>query len=285
MIRNIAIVALVIAAIGFICAPSKAAKQQSTQKSPAAYTEKVVPTPDLTQTDPDGKLPIQGKSHCGPVSVSNSLAWLANNGFDNLLPTLKNRKQSQFEMARLLGSKMYMNTTSKGTGVGGVAQGVSRYIKDRGYEYRYLKYQGWRKHPSQFSTAVDVPKLSWIKEGLKGNSAVWLNVGWYKYDYSTGEYLRTGGHWVTLVGYGVDQKGNVDPSVLIIHDPSPGAGKYPSHEYVRIKPISKGKLTGTQSGLPRSAKGYYIMDNGMHISRKANVGILDGVVVLKMPNK
>jgi len=285
MRRNIAAVALIIAAIGSICARCKAAEQSSTRKIPEAYTEKIVPTPDLTQTDPDGKLPNQGRSHCGPVSVSNSFAWLANNGFGNLLPTLPGRKQAQFEMARLLGSKKYMSTNSKGTGTGGVTLGVSRYIKDRGYEYHYLKYQGWRKHPSQFSTAVDVPDLSWIKEGLKGNSAVWLNVGWYKHDSSTDKYLRTGGHWVTLVGYGVDKKGNVDPAILIIHDPSPGAGKYPSHEYVRIKSISKGKLTGTQSGLPRSAKGYYIMGNGMHINKKGDVGILDGVVVLKMPNK
>lgn len=279
MRRNIATVALVFTAITIFCAPCTSAGKPSTQ---APYTEKAAPTPDLTQTDPDGNFPNKGRSHCGPVSVSNSLAWLAGRGFDNLLPNIQNRKLAQFQTARLLGSQKYMNTTLKGTGVAGLTRGVAQFIKDKGYEYSYLKYQGWRRHPSQFGTKVDVPQLDWIQQGLKGNSGVWLNVGWYKYNSSTGEYLRTGGHWVTLVGYGVDQEGEKDPDILIVHDPSPNAGKKPADEYVRIKPIGKGKLTGDQSGLPRSAKGYYIMGGGMHISRKADFGILDGVVILKM---
>jgi len=49
--------------------------------------------------------------------------------------------------------------------------------------------------------------------------------------------------------------------------------------------IGSGRLTGKQSGLPRSAKGYYKMTGGMHVKKTADFGILDGAVVLKMGEK
>lgn len=283
MRRSILIVGLIAATVIFTCAQCKGSDKPSIRKSLRTYTEKLDSTPDLTQSDPNGKLPDGGKQCCAPVTVSNSFVWLADNGFGNLMPALPNREKAQFEIARLLGTKGYMNTSLEGgTGAGGVLEGVSRYIKDKGYEYRYLKFQGWRKHPRQFSSKVSVPKLNWIKRGLIGNSAVWLNVGWYKYNSSNDEYHRIGGHWVTLVGYGIDQDSKEDPNILIIHDPALRAGKNFSHEYVRLKMIKRGKLTGETSGLPRRAAGYYILTGGMHVRKTADFAILDGVVVLKM---
>ena len=272
MRRNIGLVALVVAIVAF--GRCRGDDGPSIQERARVYIEKVDSTPDLTQTDPDGKLPNGGRSHCGPVAVSNSLAWLAENGFGNLAPGLDDRKEAQFEVARLLGTKKYMNTNLQtGTGVGGVVEGLARYIEDRGYEYRFLKYEGWRKHPHRFGSGVAVPELSWMREGLKGNSAVWLNVGWYRYSASTEEYTRIGGHWVTLAGYGLDRKGKEDSSILIIHDPATRAGGNPAHEYVRVKPISSGMLTGKNYGLPCAAKGYYVMGGGMHVKKTADFGI------------
>jgi hypothetical protein len=249
-----------------------------------AYTEKLN-TPDLLQTDPDGHLPNGGKDYCAPVSVSNSFIWLAENGFDNLAPKLKDRKKAQIELARTLGKKEYMNSADDGTGMFGLFRGVSKYIKDKGYEHKYFKYQGWRNHPRELSFNVDIPKLNWLKKGLRGNSAVWLNVGWYKYNPKTNDYLRIGGHWVTLVGYGVDSHGKENSNILIIHDPSSRAGKDFSHEYVQVKLIKTGRLTGDKKGLPRSAKGYYKLRGGMHIKKTAGFAILDGAIVLKMKNR
>ena len=63
----------------------------SRRKSYVGYTEKL-DTPDLMQTDPDGRLPDGGKKYCAPVAVSNSFMWLAENGFENLAPKLRDRK-------------------------------------------------------------------------------------------------------------------------------------------------------------------------------------------------
>ena len=285
MRRNVVVVVLITTVAGLFGARCKGAEKPSARLFPVASIEKLNSTPDMTQTDPDAGLPNGGRSYCGPVAVSNSLMWFADNGFGNLAPSLRSRRKAQHEVARMLGSEKYMNTDLKtGTGVGGVLEGLARYVEDKGYEYRYLKFQGWRKHPGRFGLGVDVPRLSWIKSGIKGNSAVWLNVGWYKYNSSSDEYARTGGHWVTLVGYGVDEKGKQDPAILIIHDPAPRCGKNP-HEYVRMEVIDAGRLTGKRSGLPRRARGFYAMAGGMHVKKTADLGILDGVVVLKMDEK
>ncbi|MBN2138546.1 MAG: hypothetical protein JW720_12130 [Sedimentisphaerales bacterium] len=282
---NIAVIVLAAAITGSLCVRCESAEEQSARVFPAIYTEKADSTSDLTQTDRLAELPGGGKTYCGPVAVSNSLFWLSENGFANLTSGLADRRDAHFELARTLGSKRYMNTSLRtGTGADSILDGVDRYLEDRGYEYGYLKFQGWRKHPGRFSSGVAVPELDWIKRGIVGDSGVWLNVGWYKYDSSSGEYARVGGHWVTLVGYGVDEKGRGNSDILIVHDPAPRCGKEP-HEYVRMELIGDGRLTGKYSGLPRPAKGYYKMAGGMHVKKTADFAILDGVVVLRMPER
>ncbi len=249
----------------------------------SVLADKVDSTPDLLQTDPEGNLPGGGRQYCAPVAVSNSLIWLGENGYKNLVPRGMSRKKAQIEIARILGSKDCMNTNLEGgTGVSGVLRGVERYLNQHGYAYRRLEYQGWRRHPRKYSTRVEVPDLEWLKTGLAGDSGVWLNVGWYKYDNQTDEYCRIGGHWVTLVGYGVDEKGIKNAATLILHDPAPRAGRSFSDEYVRTEKIKSGTLTGEKWKLARSAAGYYKLTDGMHVRKQADFGILDGVVVLGM---
>lgn len=285
MRKNSVVILLNAAVLGFFIARPAVAKKPLLPRPSISYTEKLNSTGDLTQTARDARLPNAGRTYCGPVAVSNSLMWLADNGFEALAPKLKDHRKAHIEIARSLGSEEYMNTNLKtGTGAGKVLQGLARYIEDKGYEYRYLKFQGWRTHPRKFGMGEAVPELDWIKKGIQGDSAVLLNAGWYKFNPRTGEYARIGGHWVTLAGFGVDEKGKEDPAILIVHDPAPRCGKGPN-EYVRMELISSGRLTGKQTGLPRSAKGYYKMAGGMHVKSTADFAILDGVVVLKMKEK
>lgn len=250
---------------------------------PLEYNARVNETPDLLQTDKEADLPGRGTQYCLPVSVSNSFAWLAKNGFENLLEKGIGRKKAQIKAAYMLGSSDYMNTSLRnGTGTKGCLIGVDKYIKQKGYEHKRLEYQGWRYHPKKYMTGIKTPQLKWIKEGIIGKSAVWLNIGWYKYNKSSDEYNRIGGHWVTLVGYGVDENGKKNENILIIHDPSPRAGRSFANEYVKIKKITSGTLTGRKWGLPQDASGYYIFEDGMHVKSIADLGIMDGAVVLKM---
>lgn len=246
------------------------------------FIEKIWTIPDYTQTDPAyGGLPGSGMEYCAPVSVSNSLMWLSDNGFPNLTPRSNDRKRDQFEVARLLGSPTYMDTKltdeRRGTGPNGLCRGLKRYILDRGYIYKRLETQGWRYVDVEFRTGVDVPDLEWVKRGIKGYGSVFLNIGLYTYNPVTDEYTRVGGHWITLVGYGHDGK-SPNPDYLIAHDPSPPTFR---NEYILPVRINSGTLKGTYSGLPRNAAGLYKM-TGMVISPKADLGILDVAVILEM---
>ncbi|MGL1958357.1 MAG: hypothetical protein OCD00_13680 [Colwellia sp.] len=215
--------------------------------------------PDFTQTDIVGSKSGHGQQYCAPVSVSNSLVWLSRNQIQ------------QKALIHKLASKSYMNTSLKnGTGTSGVLVGVSKVSKEIFGGYRHLEYQGWRKHPSEYSNDTKHPQIEKIKSFVTKTSAAWVNIGWYKYDSKNNEYKRIGGHWVTVVGS--------TPNQLIIHDPSPRAGNSFSNEYVSYSEIKSGKLTGLKYGLPTSAKGYFKLGSGMHKKQRADFAIIDGVI-------
>lgn len=212
------VIASALAALFFLCGVSAA--------YPPVYTGKLRGTPDLCQADKAARLPKDGKGFCAPVAVSNSLVWLARNGYPDLLPKTGSRRMTQPQLAMLLGKPGYMDTSDDlGTSPTDLLTGISRFLGETGYDYEYLAYQGWRNHPAAMSGNREKPDIDWIKDGLVGDSAVWLNVGWYAYDPMTEIYERKGGHWVTLVGYGVDRKGRANPEILIIHDPSTRSGR------------------------------------------------------------
>lgn len=247
----------------------------------APCTERLGCIPDLTQTDPQARFPYQGVHYCGPCAVSNSIMWLGENGYEKLLPKAREKLQVQADLTRLLASRKYMDTTLEwGTSPADILKGISRYLRDCGYEYADLSYQGWRKIPRRFNTGETRPRLEWIQSGFLGDSAVWLNVGWYVFSPKKNRYMRVGGHWVTLVGFGVDENGRENPDVLIIHDPATLQKHTSGNDYVRLEKIGGGTLV-TGSGKMYGATGFFKMA-GMEISEDADLGILDGAIRLQM---
>lgn len=229
--------------------------------------------PDFTQTDVHGKDTGNGQQYCAPVAVSNSLVWLHQ----------QTQTDEQLALIKKLASTEYMKTSlQNGTGTAGLLRGVDKIVRELFGGYARLEYQGWRKHPRQYSTQVKVPQLAWLAEGINNNAAVWLNVGWYQFDSTQDEYQRIGGHWVTLVG--IKLLGTT-MQTLILHDPAPRAGKTFANEHVKITALESGTLTGKKHGLPTAAKGYFLLGEGMHIKARADVAIIDGAVLLKLSEK
>jgi len=250
---------------------------------PAAATEKIADTPDLTQTDKEAGFPAGGSTFCGPTAVSNSIIWLGRHGHPRLIPQAASPKQSQIALAKLLGSPRYLGNSDQGVGPYRLCRGVTRYVLDQGCPTGQVACRGWRPHPSEFSADVNIPQIRWLQAAIQGTSAVWLNLGWYKYSPDRDEYERFAGHWVTMVGYGVDSNGKPDDSIIIIHDPAPRAGPAGKANYVSLQPIASGRLVGKTKGLPRPAKGLYKMTGGMRIKRGADCAILDLGVALRLP--
>lgn len=224
--------------------------------SNTAYIDSI---PDFTQSHINGRQYGYGSELCAPVAVSNSIAWMTGNA-DN-----------QYALATRLASPAYMNTNVwKGTSTAGVLNGVDAIAKALFGCYRGLEYQGWKKHPRRFATGESIPDLNWIRQGVGRMSAVWLNVGWYRYFRRSNSYHRIGGHWVTLVGY--------DDRLLILHDPAPRAGDVFANEYVNTGRIKSGTLVDRATGQHRAAGGYLLLGEGMHIKKGADVAIIDGAV-------
>jgi len=246
-----------------------------------AYTEKIDEIPDYLQVDlAYGGFPGAGAQYCGPVAASNPLMWLDDHGYDEIILNTADRKEDQHDLIEALGSSAYMDTsTDTGTNTHRFVLGLDNYLRDAGYADHSLEYQGWWAVLPEYQTGVEAVDLQWIKQGVEGNTAVILNVGWYVYDAGTDTYTRDGGHWVAMVGYNHDGTG-YNPDFLVIHDSSPLAGISFANEYVRLEPIESGTV---QNGSARSAEGLYKLTEGMHMRLSIDYGILEGAVLLRMP--
>lgn len=253
------------------------------QEAPAALTERAAQVPDVLQTDPRGEFVKGGMWYCAPAAVANGIYWLSTQGRPELVDPGPDPTQTQLRLVRTLASAEYLDThLTRGTGAGLLLQGVARYLRARGHKDFDLLYQGWRLHPGHFSAGERQPQLRWIKEGLRGGGVVWLNLGWYRHDPETDRWTRLGGHWVTVVGYGVDRRGQPDPEVIWLHDPAPRAGLEPATERVRFHRLEGGWLVGRKAGLPLPAAGYYVAGEGMHVRHGSTAAILDGAVRLRL---
>ena len=184
-------------------------------------------------------------------------------------------------MINQLASPHYLGTDpNAGTAASSVLRGIEKYVVSRGYECSTMEYKGWTRmgpHEREFVLA-DRPDLDWMRKGiLNPNGAVWLIVGWYD-QAGNGQWKRTGGHWVTMVGF--DAK---DPNALLIHNPgTQGNGAQPddpAQDVVHLTPVRAGTLI-TDEGKDVEAFGRYrISGPGLGVA-PGQVAILDAAIVV-----
>ncbi|WP_407572784.1 hypothetical protein [Deinococcus altitudinis] len=234
----------------------------------AAASSKAAATPDFLQTDKTAGFAGAGTQFCAPTAISNSLTWLGTHGYPALLPKGSNLHNVQADLIRLLGSANFMNTDpANGTGPAQVLWGVGKYVEKAGYSVSDLSYEGWRTVPAAQRVSM-APDLDDIRDVIDEDAgAVWLNVGWYRYDEDDDTYQRVGGHWVTVVGY---VQGD-----LLIHDPASPTGRT---ERVTATLLESGSMVGKEANLPRAAEQYYELGGGL--GTKNWTAILDGAVFL-----
>lgn len=236
------------------CADKKATKKlTSLTKSESFYNE----IPDLLQTLNTAGFAGDGQQFCGPVSVSNSLVWLEGN----------KDVQYQIDLVHKLSSPAYMNTnTTNGTSVIEITRGVHKYANERWGRYKKLEYSGWSKVQPEFRSPLKKPTIDWMNQALHRKGAVWVNLGWYIQDGEN--YVRKGGHWVTLAGY--------EQGKLVIHDPASRSGKEFNNQFVAVRMLAGGQLiSGSRK---TSATDHFAIVDGMQISSKGTIGIIDGAI-------
>ncbi len=208
-------------------------------------------TPDFCQQD--RRLPLNGSQSCAPVAVSNSLMGLGLWSGDQL--SLIEQLSRDFQ------------TDANGTAPYQLIAGLERFLKREGHRAR-VDYRGWRTAQARKSDHAH-PNLGEVRTALNRGGAAWLNLGWYRQQGS--QYIRVGGHWVTVVGSRGMQ--------LLLHDPSPRAGQAKRVHAVGFTKLISGTLVGEKKGLPRPAAGYYRADRGLVHKSGSEAAIVDGVVV------
>ncbi|MEM8892724.1 MAG: hypothetical protein AAGD28_32385, partial [Bacteroidota bacterium] len=226
--------------------------------APKFYDSKSKQTPDIWQHMPkiekysrskmgrmsakkDGK-EFNSDSFCGPTAVSNGVMYWVKNGYSTLDP-----KDSQVEMVKVLGSESYMNSFNGGTNLYNLSKGLHKYLKENGAQLKkaYIQHIGKPNRSDDIKddlSYVDLKlsqksiRLDYFKKGLINPKSTHILL-WGRYEKDGKALLRTGGHYVTLVGYGIDDKGKLDKNLLIIHNPS-SSDKKPKREFLNLRPLA-----------------------------------------------
>ena len=235
---------------------------------PLVSTAFVNEIPDVVQTAARGSAYGNGQQFCAPAAAANALSWLAG-------------KPHQVEaVMKKLSTKAFMNTSLKnGTGASGFLVGVDRYARSTFGRYNRLELRGWRSLENSLEAFRTGEKITaeWLAKGVGKKTAVWLNIGWYRHSHSTNEYLRFGGHWVTLVGYDFSRG-----SHFIIHDPAPRAGRNFTNHKIFVTKIDSGWLRGRKKGLPRPAISMLEVGGNLIMKRGATVALVDAAIRLDL---
>jgi len=250
------------------------------------YVAKLATMPDFYQADRAyGSLPRNGGAYCGPTAAANAIVWLDTHGFPNLLSAATPGPTEQFELIRTLGAQEYMRTNStKGTGPTGIMQGIRRYCAEKGY-VAATEYAGWRTRNCR---VAERPTIPWMLRAVRGTSSLIVNVGWYAAEDGEGAaYTRTGGHYLTVVGY----ERRRGATWLILHDPAKRTQKGNRNSTERcplrclLKPLPPGTvLRRKKDGDTFVGDGLFILD-GLRLRRGIALGILDGAIAFSLTPK
>ena len=250
----------------------------------ASYdTSRMDQFPDFSQTDPALNLPGGGTHYCVPVATANALVWYAKErGYNDLLPVKGlSLTEKVSTVARQLGDSRYMSTAPKGgTSPVKFMQGLSSYISDAGYSSKITFRGRWALPKKYGRVEVGAPDIYSIQDKFSSGSAVFLSVGFYKEGDRPGELKRISGHFVTVVGFGVDEKGNVDRDMVVLHDPGDRRSPSVKKRYLRLEEM-RGNRFVNRRGDESDASGHLKITEGMRL-RSGIIGVIDAVVTLDL---
>jgi hypothetical protein len=234
--------------------------------------------------------------------------YLASHGFPKLRANgYADPADAQIAMIDILAVCCMETDPASGTGVGKACDGIEQYVEGSGYVCKQIEYRGWRqfaKSEACYSTGT-LPTLAWIEKAANDpHGAAWVNIGWYVHGDTSGEWKRVGGHWLAVVGSGVDEDGHTDPSALLVDNPAvPWGASGPNDKHamrarladgtelptndeigadvMKTAVMGQGRLVGSERGLPRDAAGMYaVWGSGVAMSTRYDAAFIDGAIVL-----
>jgi len=127
---------------------------------------------------------------------------------------------------------------------------------------------------------IGAPDIYSIQDKFSSGSAVFLSVGFYREGQRPGELKRIGGHFVTVVGFGVDEKGNVDRDMVVLHDPGDRRSPDVKKRYLRLEQMRSNRFI-SRNGDESEAGEHLKITDGMRL-RSGVIGVIDAVVALEL---
>jgi hypothetical protein len=220
------------------------------------------------------------------------LAWLANHGYPNFLPTNAQKEEALQLLVEKLASSEFMNTGFKlGSNSQMIVDGLSKYAKCCGYKVSCAQYAGihLRQSSASLSSVGDLPDFELLQNALNNdNSLVFLNLGYYK--QSGEDWMRFSGHWVLCVGYSSVGIGHILGVAILIHNPALGQleNQVPKgdldkrlYQDVLMLSSSSGWLRNSKGEIVRSSDGLFAVQGAaLPKSKKSDLALLEGVLVV-----
>lgn len=276
--------------------------------APPFYTERLDQMPNISHQAITAYLPAaKASEQTAPCAAANALAWLSERGFPELDPA-RSSKESVKQITQKLANTHYMNSLKKGgPDFYAVTKGLVNYIENHGYEVGEVsvlsnrevdrrKLQVPLKSPSEDNSVASLQQsgLRKVKEGLVGNGIVLIGWGVYEpvpEDSTNERFQKIGTYWGTVAGYGVNEHGNTNPDVLIVHSPVHNSQKpiflHVEDRNPNIKLTSSGKLIDPEANPQNSTLpvlGQKYLRNAMHQEGK-RFAVWEHILVVKLKNK
>ncbi len=250
----------------------------------ASYdTSRMDQFPDFAQTDPALGLPGGGTHYCVPVATANALVWYAEErGYSDLLPVQGlSMTEKVAKVALKLGQDRYMSTAPKGgTTHVKFMQGLANFISDAGYSSRITWRSRWQMPRKYGRVEIGAPDIDSIQNKFASGSAVFLSLGFYSEGDSAGDLVRTGGHFVTVVGFGVDEDGNVDRDYVVLHDPGDGRSSTVTKRYLKLEQLRNARFIDRR-GNEYDASEHLKVAKGLRLA-DGSIVVVDAVVALDL---
>lgn len=210
----------------------------------AVPKDKITTTPALIQNrfGPGGEnLPGDGLQYCAPTSNSSSLMWMDHNGFDRLYEEpYETGFENQENLIRTIAG-LANTSAQKGSLPNGMAQGLEKYFKLKGYD----KFTVTIDNVFDGSNQPDQFTLSSLEKKNQGFSYVNLWVYWVTEE--NGIFKQVGGHAMSLL--------EADPSTgtLHINNPQPWPLPVPQQPGVNPERFQTNRFDQNVVGMPEGS--------------------------------
>lgn len=236
-------------------------------------SEAVRDIPDYCQTDPEGKLPGQGRTYCAAVASAEYLYWLANNGYPLLADLSLKEKDSVFKLAEELGSPKRMNAANRAVTPEILLRELVRYVKERGYSVDKANYMGW--DPLHYNSEFQ-PDTEALRDLMKGKSIVLLLVGKYRKQKGSDLLVSRGFHIISLVGW------NSKSGRLAIQCSSPRSSRQKKTEFINITKHKSIRFRVKPLNLDIKGRNYPEITDGILWKRPEDIILVNGFVQLSL---